>query len=99
MFPSWLNEEGQTDKWYQGTLNGNTAIFHVDINDLAGKEGMYFTDIVAYDKYDNFSKHRVEVFVDRTAPEISNVKISDVNSVATSCYLNFTIIKSCFTKV
>lgn len=80
MFPSWLNEEGQTDKWYQGTLNGNTATFHVDINDLAGKEGMYFTNIVAYDKYDNFSKHRVEVFVDRTAPEISNVKISDVNS-------------------
>lgn len=80
MFPSWLNEDGQTDKWYQGTLNGNTATFHVDINDLAGKEGMYFTDIVAYDKYDNLSKHRVEVFVDRTAPEISNVKISDVNS-------------------
>lgn len=80
MFPTWLNSPGQEAKWYQGTLNGNTASYHVDINDIGGNEGTYFTHIYAYDNAGNYIGVGIDVYIDRTPAQIKDVKITDIDS-------------------
>lgn len=54
LFPTWTNANGQDDLiWHEGTLNGNTASFRVNVSDHNGETGNYTTHIYAYDTSGN----------------------------------------------
>lgn len=82
-FPSWNSDIhiGEDAKWLQGSVSGNTASVHVKLSDLksGAREGNYTTHIYAYDAAGNSSCVGVSVFVDRTAPVISDVSITSLS--------------------
>ena len=79
-FPSWNMDKhnGNDAIWLQGTVSGGTASCRVNISSLrAGlTEGNYLTHIYAYDAAGNScAASTSSVYIDRTAPKISDAKI------------------------
>ncbi len=80
-FPSW-NEDihgGNEANWLQGTLSGNTASVRVNLIDLKSGaiDGNYMTHIYVYDAMGNSTNVAIPLtYIDRTAPQISDVSIS-----------------------
>lgn len=86
-FPTWTVQNAQDDidtDWFtstksRGTKSGDYYEFYVSVNDHNGEEGAYTTHIYAFDKAGNQAVLTMgDVYVDRTAPVISNVQINDV---------------------
>ena len=84
-FPSWNTDMhiGDDAKWLTGTISGNTATCRVNIIDLKSGlvEGHYMTHIYAYDAANNYTSLPIStVYIDRTAPVISDVSIIELDS-------------------
>jgi hypothetical protein len=55
-FPTWTANNDQDDiVWYDGTLNGNTAIINIQTSNHKNEKGTYITHIYAYDASGNYS--------------------------------------------
>lgn len=68
---------GTTWIWYDGVRDGNTSNWYCDIKleDFRNAEGMYYTDVYAYDNAGNESEHpRITTYVDRTPPSVVSVQ-------------------------
>ncbi|MBE1444181.1 DNRLRE domain-containing protein [Paenibacillus sp. OAS669] len=68
---------GTTWIWYDGVRDGNTNNWFCDIKlaDFGNAEGVYYTDVYAYDNAGNESDHpRVTTSVDRTPPGVTSVQ-------------------------
>lgn len=85
-FPTWTIQNGQDDlQWPIGEVwshkGDGTATYVIKINasDHNYEEGYYTTHIYAYDAAGNQSMVAVspDTYVDRTAPVISNIEITD----------------------
>ncbi len=79
-FPTWI--EGTTNAvWYDGTINGNTATIRVLASNFSNESVTLRTDIYAYDDAGNSASYKniPPQVVDRDAPSISNVNITDLN--------------------
>ena len=85
-FPSWNIERhgGENAKWLQGTVSGNTATCYVKTSSLSSGEveGNFMTHIYAYDYAGNSSYKAIDkVYVDRTNPDIFDVKVTEKDSL------------------
>lgn len=87
-FPTWtwandqddLMQDWVTNPRCRGTQNGITWSFRVNASDHNNEEGWYATHIYAYDAAGNWSSAGINAYVDKTAPVISDVRVTDVNS-------------------
>lgn len=87
-FPTWTHANGQDDlhpDWMndagcRGWQNGTTWSFRVNINEHNNEEGWYCTHIYAWDMAGNSSNAGIDAYVDRTAPVISDVQVSEVSA-------------------
>ncbi len=87
-FPTWTFANDQDDivpDWVtnprcSGTQNGTTWSFRVNASDHNNEEGWYATHIYAYDTAGNWSSAGIDTYVDKTAPVISNVRVTDISS-------------------
>lgn len=86
-FPSWCTDihGGNDAVWLQGSVNGNTASCRVNLSSLksGARQGNYMTHIYAYDAAGNqqcVPFRSTPLFIDRTDPELKDVKISDVDN-------------------
>ena len=87
-FPTWTFANDQDDivpDWVTnprcgGTQNGTTWSFRVNASDHNNEEGWYATHIYAYDTAGNWSSAGIDTYVDKTAPVISNVRVTDISS-------------------
>jgi uncharacterized protein YjdB len=66
--------------YYFNNMNGSCAAIsqQVSVEDFDNYEGTYAVYVYAYDTSSNFSSQRNEVYIDRTPPVISNVRVTDV---------------------
>lgn len=84
-FPSW-NVVKNEPLWIDGKIIGNTATARINICNLSGGsiEGLYNTHIYAYDVSGNSYAVSINnnkgIYIDRTAPIISEVTISNITS-------------------
>ncbi|MCR5206670.1 MAG: GBS Bsp-like repeat-containing protein [Lachnospiraceae bacterium] len=95
-FPTWTDYNGQDDviidwnsNWWddlriRGTINGNTATFHVNTSDHNGESGEYITNIYAFDTTGTISAGvEVRCIVpekDTTPPTVTDAKITNVTT-------------------
>ncbi len=87
-FPSWTTANGGDDldpNWgvggySTGTLIGNRFVFRVNVNQHNWESGEYITHIYAFDKAGNYASVATSVWIDRTPPVISDVKILDMDA-------------------
>lgn len=50
-FPTWSEKNGQDDLiWYEGTIQGDTAVFNVKTSNHKGDSGKYYTHVYLTDK-------------------------------------------------
>lgn len=89
-FPTWRSEiTSDGCIWYNGVRNGNEWSFTFSDANIAT---YYTTHIYAYDNAGNYSTAGIEQYVDKTAPVISNVQVSNVTgdgyTVACDIYEN-----------
>ena len=81
-FPTWTVANGDDDiVWVSGTKNGNYYSANIKVSDHKNEGGTYATHIYATDKNGNKSCNTSQenIYIDRTAPVISNVKISNID--------------------
>ena len=81
-FPTWTVANGDDDiVWVPGTKNGNYYSANIKVSDHKNEGGTYATHIYATDKNGNKSCNTSQenIYIDRTAPVISNVKISNID--------------------
>ncbi|MBD5491693.1 MAG: hypothetical protein HDR16_06150 [Lachnospiraceae bacterium] len=87
-FPTWTVKNGQDDlqtPWATGSFvkknadGSSTYRYYVNVADHNYEEGYYATHIYAYDAAGNNSMVAVspDTYIDRTAPTISDIKITD----------------------
>lgn len=88
-FPTWTTANDQDDlaaNWWdnpscRGTQNGTIWTFRVNVSEHNFEEGIYRTHIYAYDAAGNSTPIAVnDIYIDRTAPVISNVQVTDIDS-------------------
>lgn len=88
-FPTWTTYGDQDDltaNWWEsascrGTQNGTTWSYRVNTSDHNNEEGHYNTHIYAWDAAGNSSCAHVNgIYIDRTAPVISEVEIVDMDA-------------------
>lgn len=81
-FPTWYEgQRGDEAIWLKGSINGNTASVRVNVSDWNNRESNYYTHIYAYDTSDRWSSVAApSAYIDRTAPQISNVRIEQIDS-------------------
>lgn len=81
-YPTWTTENGQDDiKWIKATVSGRTATATISITDYDGKMGEYVSHIYVDDKSGNRSFAGAKyVWLETTAPVITNVKITDLSA-------------------
>jgi len=84
-FPSWNTDihRGEDANWLTGTISGNTASIRVNISSLKSgtRQGNYMTHIYAYDAAGNVAWASIpSTYIDRTPPEISDVRITNRDS-------------------
>lgn len=90
-FPTWTVKNGQDDlqtpwptgdRWSQKGDGTATYVIKINASDHNYEEGYYTTHIYAYDAAGNQSMVAVspDTYVDRTAPTISDIKITDQTS-------------------
>lgn len=81
-FPSWNcdRDSGNEANWIDGTVSGNQAYAWIPIERLhsGAIEGNYMTHIYAYDASGNWKCVPLSkaVYIDRTAPTVSDVKVT-----------------------
>ncbi len=77
-FPT--TKAGTSDwNWLTGTISGNTASCRINVDNFGGAQTTYVTHIYAYDAAGNMSESvAVQQFIDRTAPTVTDMKISDL---------------------
>ena len=81
-FPTWTIANGDDDiVWVQGTKNGDYYSANIKVSDHKNEGGTYATHIYATDKNGNTSCNTSQenIYIDRTAPVISNVKITNID--------------------
>lgn len=80
-FPTWTQRNDQDDIiWAEGSIHGNTASYTVSASSHNYEEGNYITHVYAYDAAGNRSGGAGgSVFIDRTAPVISDLKVLSQN--------------------
>ena len=81
-FPTWTVANGDDDiVWVPGTKNGNYYSANIKVSDHKNEGGTYATHIYATDKNGNKSCNTSQenIYIDRTAPVISNVKITNID--------------------
>lgn len=111
-FPSWTDANGQDDlfdDWWNTTavyspISGNTYSYRVNISDHNNEEGLYKTEIHAYDTAGNYSRYEVSTDIDIVIPLQSitlncstltlTVEETDKLSVATYNPSNTTVDKT-----
>ena len=84
-FPSWNIDihQGEDANWIAGSVSGNTATARIPLSALKSGviQGNYLTDIYAWDAAGNRSSIRCPiVYIDRTAPTLSDVRIVEQDS-------------------
>lgn len=84
-FPSWNIDihQGEDANWIAGSVSGNTATARISLSALKSGaiQGNYLTDIYAWDAAGNRSSVRCPiVYIDRTAPTLSDVRIAEQDS-------------------
>ena len=84
-FPSWNIDihQGEDANWIAGSVSGNTATARIPLSALKSGaiQGNYLTDIYAWDAAGNRSSVRCPiVYIDRTAPTLSDVRIAEQDS-------------------
>ena len=84
-FPSWNIDihQGEDANWIAGSVSGNTATARISLSALKSGaiQGNYLTDIYAWDAAGNRSSARCPiVYIDRTAPTLSDVRIVEQDS-------------------
>lgn len=84
-FPSWNIDihQGEDANWISGSVSGNTATARISLSALKSGaiQGNYLTDIYVWDAAGNCSSGRCPiVYVDRTAPTLSDVRIVEQDS-------------------
>lgn len=84
-FPSWNIDihQGEDANWIAGSVSGNTATARIPLSALKSGaiQGNYLTDIYAWDAAGNRSSVRCPiVYIDRTAPTLSDVRIVEQDS-------------------
>lgn len=84
-FPSWNIDihQGEDANWIAGSVSGNTATARISLSALKSGaiQGNYLTDIYAWDAAGNRSSIRCPiVYIDRTAPTLSDVRIVEQDS-------------------
>lgn len=86
-FPSWCNDihTGDNAVWLEGSVSGNTASCRVNISSLksGARQGNYMTHIYAYDAAGNWGSKAISdscVYIDRTAPVIKDVEVTEVDN-------------------
>lgn len=82
-FGSWNTDihTGHDSIWVNAVVSGNTATATIKISTLKSgiRQGNYITHIYAYDNSGKVaSAASPTIFIDRTIPKISNVRISDI---------------------
>ncbi len=86
-FPTWSNVNGQDDiVWHEGTKNGDTWSYRVNVKDHKYDSGTYTTHIYAYDNSSNHTTAGTTAVVD-TSPKITDLKVTGVtaNGYTVSC--------------
>lgn len=84
-FPSWNIDinRGEDANWIQGSVSGNTVSARISLSSLksGAVEGNYLTDIYVSDAAGNRTSARGPVvYIDRTLPTLSDVKIIEQDS-------------------
>lgn len=83
LFPTWYAETqtGENAHWIEGTLqpDGRWAAT-IDIGAWDYAEGTYITHTYVYDAAGNYSASASSIYMDRSAPVISNVQIRELTS-------------------
>lgn len=79
-FPSWNTDKhtGNDANWLSGSVSGNTATCRINLSSLKSGviQGNYMTHIYAYDAAGNQTSISAgSVYIDRTAPKISDVRV------------------------
>ena len=80
-FATWTEEHDQDDIiWNDQEISGNTVSCRVSVADHNNEVNCkYWTHIYAYDLSDNGTGYPVSVYIDGTAPTISNVEVTDIS--------------------
>ena len=80
-FATWTEENDQDDiVWNDKEISGNTVSCRVSVADHNNEVNCkYWTHIYAYDLSDNGTGYPVSVYIDGTAPTISNVEVTDIS--------------------
>lgn len=80
----WREGSSEESKNIKGVIvNGNIANVRINISDFGNIEGKYHANIYAYDTSRNeaiYSGNDCTVYIDRTPPQLQNVKITDIDS-------------------
>jgi len=80
-FPTWTDKNGQDDIIrYEGKKKNGRWTCRINASNHNYEEGLYHTDIWAYDAAGNERCYGTTFFVDRTAPKISDVKVENVSA-------------------
>lgn len=85
LFPTWTTASHDDELWGQGTKNGNTWTYHVNVKDHKNRTGVYYTHVYAYDAAGNygFGAPSTKITVpspDTTGPTITNMKSSNITN-------------------
>lgn len=91
-FPTWTDKNGQDDiAWKEGNQFGtNTSqnvTFKVNTSEHNNEGDWYNTHIYAWDTSGNSTNTGVRVFIDKIPPQITNVRVTDIdrNGYTVSC--------------
>ncbi|MGI6107319.1 MAG: DUF5722 domain-containing protein [Lachnospiraceae bacterium] len=64
LMPTWTDANGQDElKWYQASVSGNTATYHVSVSEHNNESGKYITHVYVYQKDGRYALRGVEVTV------------------------------------
>ncbi len=80
-FPTRRADQSDNDwQWKEGNRNSDGSFsIRVNVSDFGNREGTYYTDVYAYDTGGNYTgAGRLSVYIDRSEPVISNVKVSNL---------------------